>query len=109
MNWADHLPMPLTICDTEGKIVYMNPASIESFKKDGGADLVGSNLLDCHPEPSKSQLKKMLEEGTGNTYSIEKNGKKTLIHQVPWYKNEKFAGLMELSIKLPENLNNIKR
>ena len=109
MNWAEYLSMPLTICDENGEIIYMNPASLKSFKKDGGADLIGSNLLDCHPEPSKSQLKKMLEEQTENTYSVEKHGKKTFIHQVPWYKDGNFAGLMELSIKLPKDLKNRKK
>ncbi|MDX2444609.1 MAG: PAS domain-containing protein [Bacteroidales bacterium] len=109
MNWAEYLPLPLTICDAEGTIIYMNPASLESFNKDGGGDLIGSNLLDCHPEPSKSQLKKMLEDQTGHTYSVEKNGKKKLIHEVPWYKDGKFAGLIELSIKIPEELKEIKK
>ena len=109
MNWADKLPMPLTICDEEGIILYMNPASIESFNKDGGSNLIGTKLLDCHPEPSKTQLKKMLKAQTGHTYSVEKNGKKKIIHEVPWYKNDKFAGLMEISIQLPENMKVIKK
>ena len=109
MNWSEYLPLPLTICDAEGTIIYMNPASIESFKKDGGENLIGSNLLDCHPEPSKTQLRKMLTNKTGHTYSVEKNGKKKLIHEVPWYNNGEFAGLMELSIKLPEDLKEIMK
>lgn len=108
-NWANHIPHPLTICDEEGVILYMNPKSIESFKKDGGAGLIGSNLMDCHPEPSKSQLKEMLRTQEGQTYTTEKNGKKTLIHQFPWFASGEYKGFMELSIKLPEELKNIKR
>lgn len=109
INWADHIPHPLTICNDEGVILYMNPESIESFKKDGGADLIGSNLIDCHPEPSKSQLREMLNNKTGQTYTIEKRGQKTLIHQFPWFESGDYMGFMELSIKLPVELRNIKR
>ena len=39
----------------------MNQVSINQFKKYGGEKLLGTNLLDCHPEPSKSKLQEMLE------------------------------------------------
>ncbi len=108
-NWADHIPHPLTICDKEGVILYMNSKSIESFKKDGGEGLIGTNLMDCHPEPSKSRLKEMLKNKNGQTYTSEKQGRKTLIHQFPWFESDEYKGFMELSIKLPKELKNIKR
>jgi transcriptional regulator with PAS, ATPase and Fis domain len=108
-NWADNLPFAVTVCDTNGTILYMNPASVITFNKDGGAALIGTNVLDCHPEPSKTRLMEMLKDQSGQTYTTEKNGRKTLIHQVPWYEDGEYKGLIELSIKLPEKLRNIVR
>ncbi|HHY41466.1 MAG TPA: PAS domain-containing protein [Thermoanaerobacterales bacterium] len=75
-DWVKYLPIPITVCDIEGKIIYMNEKSCDNFKKSGGAELIGKNLLDCHPEPAKSKLKRMLETAETNTYTVEKNGKK---------------------------------
>jgi len=108
-NWARYLNGALTVCDKEGIIIYLNPESISNFKKDGGADLIGTNLLDCHPEPSKSRLKKMLEQEESQTYITEKDGIKHLIHQFPWYEDGIYSGLMEFSTLLPENIRNEKR
>jgi transcriptional regulator with PAS, ATPase and Fis domain len=101
-DWTNPLPVPLTICDEKGIILYMNPASVDNFKKDGGAELVGKNLLDCHPEPSRTSLRDMLKEKKGHTYLSEKDGVRKLIHEAPWYENGSFKGLMELIIPLPD-------
>lgn len=87
----------------------MNPISIKNFEKDGGANLIGTNLLDCHPEPSKSQLKSMLKNEGRQTYTSEKNGRKRLFHQFPWYEEGVYSGLMEFSIQLPEDMQHYKR
>jgi len=102
-SWTEQLPVALTVCDETGTILYMNPASVDNFKKDGGAELLGQNLLDCHPEPSKTKLQGMLREEEGHTFVTEKNGKRKLIHEMPWYQNGVFKGLMELIIPLPES------
>jgi hypothetical protein len=39
-----------------------------------------------------------------NVYTIEKNGVKKLIFQSPWYKDGKYAGLVELSLEIPFEL-----
>ena len=36
-----------------------------------------------------------------NAYTIEKNGVKKLIYQVPWYDGEEFGGLIEFSLPIP--------
>lgn len=108
-NWADFLDGALTICNTEGIILYMNPVSIKQFKKDGGSALIGTNLLDCHPEPSKSRLKEMLQNEEHQTYTTEKNGVVTIFHQFPWYREGKYSGFMELSFSLPSKMEHFKR
>jgi len=75
----------VTVCDSEGKILYMNKKSQSTFAGDGGARLIGGNVLDCHPEPARSKLATMLKTKDRNCYTIEKNGVKKLIYQAPWY------------------------
>ncbi|MBM4169413.1 MAG: diguanylate cyclase [Ignavibacteria bacterium] len=108
-RWSKELPIAITVCDTEGIIIEMNDRSIETFIKDGGAALMGSNVLDCHPEPSRTQLRNMLEHATPNIYTIEKNGKKKLICQAPWKQNGVYSGFVELSIDLPDQLSHFVR
>jgi len=103
-NWKEEVNFAITVCDAAGKITEMNAKSAATFGKNGGKALVGKSLLDCHPEPSKSKLKKMLETPYTNAYTIEKNGVKKLIYQTPWYEQGKPAGLVELSLVLPAEM-----
>ena len=50
----------VVICDTEHKIIYMNPAAIENYKNRGGDALVGSSIFDCHNEKSIEMIKKVV-------------------------------------------------
>lgn len=52
---------PVVICDSEHKIIYMNPASADRYKNRGGYDLVGKSLLDCHNPESNELIKKTVE------------------------------------------------
>jgi len=102
-DWIKEAPLAVTVCDDKGKITEMNLKAGKTFEKHGGQALIGSNLLECHPEPSKTKLKTMLSAAapTVNAYTIEKNGIKKLIYQFPWKKNGKPAGLVELSLEIP--------
>lgn len=103
-NWTDEFDGAITICDTDGIIVYMNQKSIAQFKKHGGKKLLGQNLLDCHPEPSKSKLKQMLEKPHQNMYTTRKNGLEKMVLQTPWTEKGKFRGIVEMSFNLPNDL-----
>ncbi|QIA09981.1 diguanylate cyclase [Draconibacterium halophilum] len=96
----------ITVCNTDGIIVYMNDFSIRQFEKYGGDNLLGTNLLECHPEPSKTKLREMLEKPIENTYTTEKNGLKKVVTQKPWMENGKFCGVVELSFELPSDIEN---
>ncbi len=102
--WADEFPGAITVCDAEGKILDMNERSAKGYAEEGGRKLIGSNLLDCHPEPARSKVRQLLESNKPNIYTIEKNGIKKLIYQSPWYKDGKFAGVVELSLEIPEQM-----
>ena len=109
LDWVKEFPSAVTVCDKEGRILYMNERSADTFKKKGGLKLIGTNVLDCHPEPSKTKLKEMLENGKSNVYTIEKNNVKKLINQSPWYREKKYAGFVEISIEIPSELPNFQR
>jgi transcriptional regulator with PAS, ATPase and Fis domain len=104
MDWVNRINVAVTVCDKEGIILFMNEQSASVFQKDGGSALIGKSLLDCHPEPSRSKVLDLLKNPRTNVYTIEKNGKKKMIYQTPWYDAEIFAGLVELSLPLPEDI-----
>ena len=96
------LPVAVTVCDLAGIILFMNDKAATVFAGDGGKKLIGTNVLDCHPEPSRSKLAGMLLSGERNTYTIEKAGVKKLIYQTPWFDEAgTVAGIVELSLELP--------
>jgi transcriptional regulator with PAS, ATPase and Fis domain len=99
--WIKEIPAAVTVCDTEGIILEMNDKSARYLAKDGGYDLIGKNLYDCHPDPARSKLERLMDSRQANVYTIEKNGVKKLIYQSPWYLNGKYAGFVELSMEIP--------
>jgi len=100
-NWFEFLNIAVTIMDTDGKIVYMNDKSSKTFSKDGGKNLIGKNLYDCHSVRSTEIIHRLLQNKETNAYTIEKNGIKKMIYQTPWYENNECKGLVELSLEIP--------
>jgi hypothetical protein len=103
-SWVDEFPGAVTVCATDGTILEMNERAAKGFEADGGMELIGKSLLDCHPEPARSKLGELLASGKRNVYTIEKRGVKKLIYQAPWYRNGTYAGLVELSLEIPSEL-----
>jgi transcriptional regulator with PAS, ATPase and Fis domain len=104
VNWKDELSVAITVCDTNGTILEMNKKSAESFPKEGGYDLIGKNLFECHSQDSVNKIHELIAEEKTNVYTIEKNGIKKLIYQAPWFDNGKLKGLVELSFVIPFNM-----
>jgi len=103
-HWVQGFLGAITVCDHQGIILEMNDAAAKAFQEQGGASLIGRNVLDCHPEPARSKLKRLFETQQPNVYTIEKGGVKRLIYQAPWYQDGAFAGLVELSLELPAQI-----
>ena len=101
MNWTDEFLGAITVCDRDGIVVYMNDRSKEQFSKSGNGNLMGKSLVECHPEPARSLLMKMLAEPMPNSYTIEKRGIRKMIHQTPWMENGEFKGVVEISFEIP--------
>jgi hypothetical protein len=108
-EWVKEFPAAITICNKDGIMLEMNNKALEIYKDDGGEKLIGTNLLECHPEPARTQLKGMLEKGLTNSYTIEKNGKKKMIYQSPYFIDTSYAGFVEISFEIPFNISHFIR
>jgi transcriptional regulator with PAS, ATPase and Fis domain len=104
LHWLDGVDVSVVACDTAGICTYMNERACQIFAKDGGRALLGHSLIDCHPEPARSRLLDMLNTPRANSYTIEKAGKKKLIHQTPFFRDGVFAGVVEIVLELPASL-----
>lgn len=108
-TWVKSFPGAITITDTQGNILDMNDSSAKVFEEDGGRDLIGSNMLACHPGQSRLKVEKMLQSRETNVYTIEKNGKKKLIYQTPWFKDGVYAGYIEMALVIPFDMEHFLR
>lgn len=102
LQWAEEIGCAVTVCDTEGVILYMNGKARAAFAKHG--DLVGTNLFGCHNERSREIIRRLLAEGGTNAYTIEKAGVRKMIYQTAWKENGEVRGLVEISMELPAEM-----
>ena len=101
MDWIKKLDGNVIVCDAKGVVIYMNERAIVNYAGDGGAGLIGKNLMDCHNERSRQKIREIMETHEKNVYTIEKRGKKKIIYQTPWMDGEEFMGIVELSLEIP--------
>lgn len=102
--WVKEFSAAITVCDTQGKIVELNAQAVQTFEKDGGEKLIGSNVLDCHPDKARAKLRRIMDNRATNVYTIEKAGVKKLVYQAPWFKGGEYAGVVELAFEIPFEL-----
>ena len=102
--WFEGFPGSIVVCDSNGIVLEMNERAAEAYREFGGKELVGKNLLDCHPEPARSKVKAMLETGSRNIYTVEKNGIRKMIYQAPWYREGRKSGIVELAFEIPQDI-----
>lgn len=107
--WVKEAPLAVTVCDPEGVIMEMNDRAAGTFAASGGGALVGTNVLDCHPEPARTKLGEIMAGKRTNVYTIRKDGRKKLIFQSPWSLDGRYAGYIELSLEIPESLPHFDR
>ena len=127
-EWAKEMNCAVTVCDKEGVILYMNDKAKETFASHG--DLVGKSLIiiDLSRDSSAvlplemtehvlvsllactednelySILAELLASGGSNAYTIQKNGLRKMIYQTAWKDNGEVAGLVEISMVIPEDM-----
>ena len=102
--WVSEFPGAITVCDPDGIILEMNARAVKAYRDQGGEKLIGTNMLECHPEPARTKTQRLLETRQPNVYTIEKGGVKKLIYQTPWFKDGRYAGFVELSLEIPAQM-----
>ena len=108
-DWIESFDGALTVCDLSGIVLQMNEKSTETYRNYGGKELIGRNLLDCHTEPAREKLLRLLDSGECNIYTTENNGIKKLVYQIPWIQNGRRSGMLELVLKIPIEIPNFLR
>jgi len=108
-EWINEMDISITVCDRESNILEMNQKAIKTFADYGGENLIGRNLKDCHPDSANQKIAELMETKSLNAYTIEKNGEKKLIYQVPWFYGGEYQGIVEVSLPLPENMTHFNR
>ena len=95
--WTDELDCAVTVCDTQGVVVYQNARS-----RAVNGDVRGRSLLPCHHARSREIIRRLIETGGRNVYTIEKRGVHKLIYQTAWREEGVVRGLVEFSMELPD-------
>ncbi len=106
-EWAKELNCAVTVCDTEGVIIYMNDKAKATFASHG--NMVGKSLMPCHNDRSRAIIHDMLETGGSNCYTISKGGLRKMIYQTAWKEDGQVKGLVEISMEIPEEMPHYNR
>jgi transcriptional regulator with PAS, ATPase and Fis domain len=94
--WDEDFPSPVTVCDMEGIIIAMNRQARKNFKKWGGKELIGKSLYSCHSRRSGDIIRRLLGSGEKNVYVVQDKKGSRIVQQIPWYKGDTMAGLVEI-------------
>ena len=103
-SWVKEFPGMVVVSNEAGIIVDMNESAVKWFADKGGRGLLGKSLMEVHKEASQDKIRSMMESQGSNVYTIEKNGKRMLIYQSPWYREGKLAGLVEFGLEVPAEI-----
>lgn len=102
IDWSKETNCAVTVCNTDGTVIYANNKSKATFAKYG--ELVGRNLKTCHSPASWEKIQQLLQTGGSNAYTIHKNGIRKMIYQTAWFQEGVVAGLVEYSMEIPEDM-----
>lgn len=103
IKYFDEADIAVTICDKDGTIIEMNRQS-RTVNLKPGQELIGKNVLDCHPQRARDLLEHLMDNEEKHVYTISKGEVKKLIYQIPWYQDGEYAGFIELSMIIPEEM-----
>jgi len=100
-DYFNEFPAAIEVCDPLGILLYVNDRAAGTIAP---REMLGTNILDCHPETARSKFQEMLASGQANVYTIEKAGQRKLIYQAPWYVDGAYAGFIELALPVPADM-----
>ena len=100
IDWAKELDAAVCVCDLKGIVTYMNKKGVIAY----GSDLTGKEIYSCHPAPALEKFKNLMASGKENIYSIEKNGIKKMVYQLPLVENGKCVAYAEIVKEIPKEV-----
>jgi transcriptional regulator with PAS, ATPase and Fis domain len=103
-RWVLEFPAEVVVTDTTGIIIEMNKEAEALFAEDGGSGLLGSNVLDCHPDPSRKKLEHIMDRQVSNAYLNTESGETRFFFQAPWKKDGQYAGFVEISFVVSDEI-----
>ena len=103
-DWVEEFPGMISVCDVDGKILVLNKQIAEYFSSTGGKNLIGSNLFDCHGQVSGGEIRHLMIQKMANVYIAEEHGEQELVIHSPWYQRGVFAGLVEITLPLKNEI-----
>ena len=106
-EWIATYPAEIMVCDTIGTILEMSNVSINIYRREGGAKMIGRNVFDHHEEPARTQMMNVVNKRKHVIYTTEKDGLKKLVSIAPWMKEGEYAGFVLIVLDLPEKIPNI--
>jgi hypothetical protein len=98
----DGLRAAVTIADQDFQISFMNDRATAFYAEDGGAKLIGRNLLDCHRDEHKTVIRAAYDryragDLTPTRYHAQKEaGAPESIVHIPLMVEGEFRGIAEL-------------
>ncbi len=99
IDYFKEINSAVTVCDTEGVVLYQNEKSVAV-----NGDVRGRSMIPCHSERSREIIRRLIEDGGTNVYTIEKKGVHKLICQTVWREDREVRGLVEFSIETPSDM-----
>jgi len=98
---VEALPAEVAAWEAAGILSGMNTCAGMLFKDAGDGCRPGSEVLACHPEPSRTKFPGTLAFQTSNAYLNTNKGEKRFFFLSPWYPGGRFAGFVETSFVVP--------
>lgn len=108
-SWQEEFPAAITVTNAKGIIIEMNRKAADVFASSGGKNLIGKNVLDCHPDIAQEKIQQIAKNNKANIYTIQKGGIKKLIYQTPFFEDGEYAGLVEISFEIPDEIPHFNR
>ena len=96
----NNLEVSAVASDVEFNIIYANKRGERAFKKKFPDFAVGMNMAGCHKPETMEKLKEMYQsfsekKSTVSHYVMDTPGGKLTVVQVPFFDEDKFAGVLE--------------
>jgi DUF438 domain-containing protein len=99
----DTMPVDITLLDKDDKVAYFNKLDTRIFKR--SPSVIGKDVRNCHPKKSIGKVQEILDDFRAKKrdfaeFWIDLDGVLVYIRYFPLYKDDKYAGCLEVSMDI---------